>query len=351
MKTSKHYKEYAMNHAATASHGAILEGIPRVGYDIHSCPFPGSLYACLKFIGDPQEYDYLMGVTGAAFRRFWHRDDGGNVDLSYLGDEPFRRVFETIGYEYSTIPAEKDALIRAIKESIARGVPPISFGIIGPPEAGIVAGYQGEGELLFGWSYFQEGRDRYYEKADWFETMDKGAGKGLITIGAKKPARPATRDVLIASLEWAVDLERTATRSCFPQHVCGLAAYDGWADGLEVDAGYPPDNDPVMETRSMVHGDQVTMLYERNSAARYLRQMATAAPQAAEEFNAAASGYDQAASFTPALWRWGHSMPSGAKQGLLDAAIRRDLAKDIRSAKAAETGAVEHLERALVLLR
>ena len=65
---------------------AVLEGVPRIGYDVHMCPFPGSLYACLAYLGASPDYDYLMGVTGAAFRRFWSRDDGGNVDLFYLGD-------------------------------------------------------------------------------------------------------------------------------------------------------------------------------------------------------------------------------------------------------------------------
>ena len=142
-------------------------------------------------------------------------------------------------------------------------MPPISFGIIGPPEAGIIAGYQGECDVLFGWSYFQEGRERYYEKADWFETMEKGAGKGLIIIGAKTPERLSERELLVSSLEWAIDLERTPKRARSPNHICGLAAYDGWADGLEVDADYPIDNDQVMETRSMVYGDQVTMVWER----------------------------------------------------------------------------------------
>jgi hypothetical protein len=340
-----------MNHTQSLSPNTILEGVPRVGYNVHLCPFPGSLYACLKYIGDPCDYDYLMGVTGAAFRRFWNRDDGGNVDLSYLGDEPFRRVFEAIGYEYRTIPAEKDAMLRAIKESIARGVPPISFGIIGPPEAGIVAGYQGEGEQLFGWSYFQEGRDRYYEKADWFETMEKGAGKGLIIIGAKKPTRPSERETLIASLAWALDLERTPARPCVPNHVCGLAAYDAWAAGLEVDADYPADNDQIMEVRSMVYGDQVTMLYERHSAGRYLQQMTAVAPEAVEHLNAAAALYDQAASFANPLWPWGHTMPGGAKKGLADAGLRRELAGHIRAAKTIEAQATAHLEQALAALK
>jgi hypothetical protein len=173
---------------------AILEGIPRIGYDVHLCPFPGAFYACLKYLGDPLDYDILMGVTGAAFRRLWNRDDGGNVDLSYFGDEPFRRAFEAAGYEYRVVPPEKGAMIQAIRESIARGVPPISFGVIGPPEAGIVAGYQGDGGVLFGWSYFQEGRERYYEKAEWFETMDKGAGKGRCRSRRRLPGRRSGGD-------------------------------------------------------------------------------------------------------------------------------------------------------------
>ena len=34
---------------------AVLEDVPRIGYGIHLCPFPGSLYACLQHLGDPCE--------------------------------------------------------------------------------------------------------------------------------------------------------------------------------------------------------------------------------------------------------------------------------------------------------
>jgi hypothetical protein len=329
---------------------AILEGIPRIGYDIHLCPFPGALYACLKYLGDPMDYDILMGVTGAAFRRLWNRDDGGNVDLSYFGEEPFRRAFEAAGYEYRTVPPEKGAMLQAIRESIARGVPPISFGIIGPPEAGIVAGYRGEGDVLFGWSYFQEGRERYYEKAEWFETMDKGAGKGLIIIGAKKPARPFERGTLASALTWAIELERTVSFPMLPNHVGGLAAYDAWAAGIEVDADYPADDPEVMATRVMVYGDQVTMLYERHAAAGYLRKMAAAVPEIAGYLNTAAAYYDAVADLSAPLWRWGHSYQGEVRQVLPDPALRRELAGFIRSARAKEIQAVEQLERALAAL-
>ena len=335
----------------------VLQGVPRAGYDVHMCPFPGSLYACLEYIGDLQDYDYLMGVTGAAFRRFWNRDDGGNIDLSYLGDEPFRRVFEALGYEWRAVPAEKAAMLQAIQESINRGVPAISFGIIGPPEAGIVTGYDRDAGALYGWSYFQETGAQYYKKSDWFETMDvpdgerPDAGRGLIVIGAKRATRPAERDVLIASLEWAIDLERTAKRPSRPEHICGLAAYDGWASGLEVDADYPASDPQVLGTRVMVHGDQVVMLEERHSAARYLRQMAQNAPSAVgEHLGAAATLYDQVADRVSDVWLWGHSMGQDAQQGLAEPQNRRAFAEHLRATKAQEAQAVEHLERALAEL-
>ncbi|MBX3001683.1 MAG: hypothetical protein KF893_24380 [Caldilineaceae bacterium] len=332
----------------------MLADVPRVGFDVHLCPFPGSLYACLAYLNDPCDYDYVMGVTGAAFRRLWNRDDGGNIDLSYLGETPLRRVFEALGYTCRVIPAEKEAMVQAIEESIGRGKPVIAFGILGPPEAGIVAGYAQAGEILYGWSYFQEyfqqPRDRYYESSDWFERMDKNAGKGLIVIDEKLPTRPPVREVLIKSLSWAIELARQPQRPGLPDHVSGLAAYDAWAAALEVDADYPPDDSKVLETRVMVHGDQATMLEERHAAARFLRQMADAAPEVADPLNRAADLYTEVANFVPKVWLWGASMGSDAQQGLIPAQTRRTFATYIRKAREREALAVDSLGEALAAL-
>jgi hypothetical protein len=328
----------------------ILEGVPRIGYDIHLCPFPGTLYAYLQYAGDPQDYDYLMGITGAAFRRLWNRDDGGNIDLSYLGDEPFRRVFEALGYAWRKIPAEKDAMIQAIKASLAQGRLAISFGIIGPPEAGLVTGYAEDGAVLCGWSYFQDQREHPYERRDWFETMDKNAGKGLIIVGDKLPGQPTDREVFLASLRWALDLECTAHHPNLPEHLCGLAAYDGWADALEVDADYPANDGGTMGTRVMVHGDQCVMVEERHEAARFLRRMKGAVPEAAAHLEAAAALYDQVGDRVTPLWPWPIDPHAGAMQALADTRARRELTGRVRAARDVEAEAVAHLERALAEL-
>jgi hypothetical protein len=144
---------------------------------------------------------------------------------------------------------------------------------------------------------------------------DSGVAKGLILVGDRLSSRPAPRDVLVASLEWALDLECTEKRANRPEHVAGLAAYEAWADALEVDADYPASDAEVLTTRVMVYADQCTMLYERESAARYLRQMASVAPEAADHLDSAAALYDEAASEVGKLWPWGMNWDLQHRQG------------------------------------
>lgn len=305
----------------------------------------------MEYKGDPCSYDYLMGVTGAAFRRFWNRDDGGNVDLMYLAPEPDRRAFAALGYSYSVVPPDdKVGIIRAIQETVARGVPAIAFGIIGPPEAGLVTGYDRDGEVLYGYSYFQDpSLPGYYEKDGWFEVVEQHVPYAAILIGEKQP-RPSEREILASTLAWVIDLEHTSSRPSAPDHSSGLAAYDDWADGMEVDEDYPADDAEVLGVRVMILGDQAVMLEERRNAASYLRSMVEVAPEAAEHLTAAAGLFEEAASQMPGVWLWGSNMGPEVGQALTDAEIRRGIARHIRLARGAEARGVEHLEKALAVL-
>ena len=350
----------------------VLKGVPKIGFHRRMCPFPAAVEAVLEFLGRPEPYDYLMGVSGAAFRRIWHRDDGGNVDLSRLQPEPHRLLFRAIGFDYHVLPAaDGPVMTDAVKASIAAGKPVIGFGIIGPPEAGLVCGYDRGGEVLLGHSYFDFEKHPpeapYYQKADWFEDM-RGAQPqygeprpmGMIVLGEPGP-RPQPREVLRTSLAWAIDLARVSRRANLPSHVCGLAAYDAWAHALEVEADYEdalidPDSDDltaprsIIETRVMVHGDQATMLYERTEAAAFLRRMAQHAGQGADLLQEAAGLYEQVGKTNVWPWKAKHYMAKEVKEGVAVRDVRHRFARDIRQAAAAETQAVALLERALQAL-
>ena len=329
----------------------ILPNVPRIGFDIHMCPFPGSLYACLKHIDDLCDYDFLMSVTGAAFRRLWNRDDGGNVDLSYFREPPFQRVFDALGYEWKSYPVDRESMLAGVCESLSRGIPAISFGILGPPEAGLVAGYDRGGEVLYGWSYFQDQNQNYYEKRDWFETMDKNAFHGLIVLGNRTAARKSIREVIKPTLEWALDLALTVRRPERPDHISGLAAYDSWADALEIDADYPPLDAKTLEWRAMIYGDQSTMLWERHEAAVFLHKAAQDCPEAGEALDTAADLFEKVSGTISAIWPWGYSSNNEAIPGLIDPKVRRELAEAVRTAKTFEVQAVNELEKANRLLK
>jgi len=331
----------------------VIEGVPKIGFGVHMCPFPGSLSSVLEFLGDPVDYDYVMGVSGACFRRVWNRDDGGNVDLMYFEPEPYERILNALGYEFRTVPrSDKAAMVAAVKESIAAGRPVLATVLVGPPEVGVITGYDADGETLIGWSYFQDAAlPGYCEVPGWFEKLEGGPKVGLIVLGEKTGMVPTAEETLLSSLEWAVDLARTETRPGIPDHILGLAAYDGWADGLEVDADFTADDARVLETRRMVHGDQSVMLVERHSAAGFLRDMAAEVPEVAEPLEEAARLYDEVGDLIGKVWPWADDKGPAVQQALVDSEQRRQVAEHIRAARGREAQAIGFLEQAIGMLK
>jgi RNA polymerase sigma-70 factor (ECF subfamily) len=52
--------------------GKVLEGIKDIGYDKSGeTTLAGCVVACMDFLGTPVPYEYVMGVSGAAFKLLW----------------------------------------------------------------------------------------------------------------------------------------------------------------------------------------------------------------------------------------------------------------------------------------
>ncbi|HEY3289928.1 MAG TPA: hypothetical protein VGK87_07370, partial [Anaerolineae bacterium] len=314
----------------------------------------------MQFRGEPCDYDLLMGASGAAFRRLYNRDDGGNIDLKYLHPEPMRRAAAVLNYDLHEIPLDRALMVTAIKENIAMSRPVIGFGIIGPPEASIITGYDDGGDTLVGWSCFQNDEKHepfciepsgYSRRSPWFEMMQHGKNQpGLVVVGDKKDSPgPSRRDILKSTLAVAVNLERTTLRAELPDHICGLAAAEAWAAALEVDADFPLDNPQALGWRVMIHGDQCTMLEERRNAAAFLHKMTDVADTASPHLTAAADLFQQVADEMPYIWPWGIDMSTFGPK-LADAATRRSIAEHIRITAGLEAQAVDELEQAVTIL-
>ena len=141
--------------------GMILYGVTKVGYGAYgSCtPYPICLKSIANYLGEDVEIHDIMVGCGAAFRLTWNVTgwDGANVDICYTYDD-FDKVYrlgvESLGRAYKTLgrgpDTPKEAFVRFIREQIDQGRPVIATGIIGPPEACIVTGYQDEGRPCWG---------------------------------------------------------------------------------------------------------------------------------------------------------------------------------------------------------
>ena len=197
--------------ALNAPRRVVLEGVPRVHFFDGGprCPedltIPSVVRALMEYFGEEDfgcrtsrtlqpgckincAYSFFVGVTGEAaylsWKEGWH---GDNVAAFYMSDDPAapeRWAYRAAGYGYSWVEKQEgrdnEALFRQrIIESIQRNHPVIGYGIVGPPEPAIITGYDDNGDILIGWSFFQGIPEfntgvelepsGYFRKRDWFK--------------------------------------------------------------------------------------------------------------------------------------------------------------------------------------
>ncbi|MBN1641214.1 MAG: hypothetical protein JXA09_08260 [Anaerolineae bacterium] len=377
---------------------AVLEGVPRVQFyeGGKRCPediiLPSVMRAVLEFLGEKDygckhclaqnpdckvlcTYSFLVGVSGAAsflsWKEGWH---GDNVALFYMSADaaaPERHILDAIGYQFEWVTKEQgredEALFRErIAESIGRGMPVLGYGVIGPPEPSIIAGYDEDGEVLIGWSFFQNFPEHnagvafepsgYYRKRDWF--MDTEC---LLIIGDRTDT-PSLDQTCRTALRWMLEVARTPVvrpeadaPEGYRQRHNGLAAYEAWAEHLLRDEAWPAGDEAVLRAHHRIHDDAVgTVAEARWYGSVFLAQLVegfVGGPgkrgTQAEILHAAAC-YAQEHDLMWEVWdlAGGNGSPE-AYRAMADPAVRRGMVDLVRQAHAQDARAVEHLEKAL----
>jgi hypothetical protein len=243
-------------------------------------------------------------------------------------------------------------------ESIDGGRPVIALGVVGPPEACVIAGYDKGGEVLYGRSYFQESGKGYFSTDEWFENCH-----GLILLGDKVGA-PPRREVLRSTLEWAIQLarvpefERYMLGGAQPpgRVISGLAAYDAMTEALlrDEDFDFPADDMDTMEMRCFaISNDGLHLLHwKRRAAVSFLNAIADNGGPESEDLRTAARVYSEEVDvLEPSLRLAPNSFkPQKERLKLCDRGRRDNLAAIVREAKAHDERAVGHLEEALAKL-
>ena len=249
-----------------------------------------SVIACIagvmQAMGEEElTYEYLMGVSGAAFRvQMCEPVWCPSAACAPCGYDCLPGAVAATGYRLRWIDTQRDGkwldggvreALQAIPLSIDRGVPVIMAG----KESGLVVGYHADSKLVVRpYEFHQDG----YQDAEVFDSSGEvkwvfGDGKWddwVWTVGIIEPADlPRDRRAAVAnSLRLAVKLAKTER---FGRYLSGFAAIQYWIDGLLDDARF----DLLTEENwfQMAHGNGFCypcLWSARLSAEKYLRQVA-----------------------------------------------------------------------------
>ncbi len=245
----------------------------------------------------------------------------------------------------------REGVVKSIRDD---GRPVIGFGVIGPPECCIITGYDDNGEVLVGWSFFQAVPDfsagidfepsGYFRKRDWFKDT-----RGVILIGKKRKG-PSQSDIYRKALKRAVELTRKPKINLGGERHNGLAAYTAWAEAITNDEDFPAKDMSVLRERHMAHDNMVGMVAEgRWYASHFLRQVAEHETDMAEDLSAAIECYEAEHSL---MWKiWGLVCGIGRSdkkvKKFAKPTIRQQIAPVILEARDKDTEAADLIEKAL----
>lgn len=375
-----------------------LNGLPRVHfYEGGSrCPediiLPSCLRALMEFLGENEygckhclaqnphckifcSYAFLVGVTGAgtflSWKDGWQADNPAIFYMSADASAPEQRAFDALGYTCEWVVKQENedssGLFRQrIIESLERGMPVLAYGVIGPPEACLISGYDSEDDTLIGWNFFQN--DPNFAAGLKFEPTGEFRKRGwyadthcLLIVGEKKP-KPPLKDVYRAALEWCLQVARVAMvrpEADAPEEYCarhnGLAAYSAWAEHLLRDEDMPAGVEAVLRQRHIVHDTMVGTVAE---ARWYMSQFLIEAANPdfhpplslAEDLYHAAGYYAAEHDLMWKLWdlAGGNGNPEAFRK-FADPCVRRDMSALVLEARAKDALAADAIERTLAL--
>lgn len=210
--------------------------------------FPSCMRSVMGALNESLEMDFLFfaGVTGDLFTQIWlepkwqYNDSYSNVCKDT--QLPIKAAFDACGYSYEyyykdDITRNKQECIQKIVDSIDKGLPVLTFGIVGPPICSIICGYDENGDVLIGWSQFTDEHkddiptdlvtsDNYFSKRNGLDNSE-----ALIFL-KKKIIQPNIEESIRNSI---LSIPTLASMSSTARISYGKNAFEKWADSLLCD--------------------------------------------------------------------------------------------------------------------
>ena len=181
-------------------------------------------------------YEYLMGVSGAAFKVQMHQPNWcPSAACAECGYDCVPGAMAVTGYRLTWIATQRNG--QALPEGVAQAAPAIAASIdrgipviFGSEESGLVVGYRADGQRVL----------RPYMREEGYVDTDQWSWRTGIIEPADLPMD--RREVVVNSLRLAVTLAKTER---FGNYLSGLAALEHWSQALLDDSRFDsltPDN-------------------------------------------------------------------------------------------------------------
>lgn len=240
-----------------------------------SFPFPACLTSLMEAIGEDVQWETTpahgrdwthrqvnkayLAASGMAFGLLWHPEVcPSSFDLMQVNqdhNDTIRYAFDYAGYDCEIIEKTDDnaALLRSkVILSIDAGRPVLAFGVTGPPECGILCGYDDDGETVYGWYHFQSHEpaeclpNGMFIKKNWTacKPFEDGLWK-IVLCGDKKAPQTSLMPLLKRGV---AIMEATEVGG----YLAGTAAYDAWISYVQ-DPAYETMDDQTLKNRHWFH--------------------------------------------------------------------------------------------------
>ena len=235
----------------------ILKDIPRLRLgEGRDCTLP----ACLA-LASGAEYDWVMGASGAAFTTTIDPATWDPLAAAPLDDATLARGASAVGMKPDIVGPPFDDDMRAlvfdrVAESVDAKAAPLVKGIAGPPEYGLIVGYDEEGPTFLARTFFDK-TDKP-AKVSWSAFAD--AEHGLVAFLDRGAAADRER------------VARDAVKHAAASAPASDAALSTWLEGLRDDARWS-DTKHAGAAAFGDHAMRVILADKRRAAARFLRSV------------------------------------------------------------------------------
>lgn len=266
----------------------ILKDIMRLSWGRGmECPWAGSLYAALKYMGENFTYHQIMGMSGACYRVCFTSVWDYSCTDALVAFDYASPLYRAIGYSFRIVDRlekqERKKERLAIMEDIQNGKPVLAINLRVAPEWGIITGYTDNGNRFLCRTYFDDEVFHELEQEGSRNTKDgrlvfeENAGYLfsdswpfiILHFGEKGDACSPVM-ALKASLELCID--SFYAEECRGYHQ-GKGAYEAWIKGLSHESDFDLGKDRENVLRRLGVNDNMLchLIDSRRAAASYLR--------------------------------------------------------------------------------